>query len=121
MREISRLIATLLIWVSFTVVMTSSSSPLNSNGLSGGAAVIAIAFLAAAAGGSTLAVWVARPQETTQPPLEKAKRTRVGRFMDSLSDDEIAELRARLMADDAEPVALDDLLHAPEQGRRVNR
>jgi hypothetical protein len=119
MSEISKLIATFLIWMSFTIIMTSSSSPLNSSALSGGAAVLAIAFLASAAGGSTLAIWIAGARANREESDAKAKRTRsrVGRFMESLSDDEVAELRTRLMVDDGEVTSLETLLSAREEER----
>jgi hypothetical protein len=54
---------------------------------------------------------------------EKPKRTRsqVGRFMESLSEGEIAELQARLMADDGEIVPLDQLIAEQEEERRSRR
>jgi hypothetical protein len=41
-------------------------------------------------------------------------------MMDSLSDDEIAELRARLMADDGEVVPLEQLM-TEHEARRSSR
>ncbi len=119
MSEISKLIATFLIWTSFTIIMTSGNSPLNNSGLTGGAAVLAIAFLACAAGGSTLAIWIAGARANREESDAKAKRTRsrVGRFMESLSDDEVAELRTRLMVDDGEVTSLETLLSAREEER----
>jgi hypothetical protein len=123
MSEISKLIATFFIWTSFTVIMTSGSSPLNNAGLSGGSAVLAIAFLASAAGASTLAIWIAGAKANREESNTKAKRTRsrVGHFVESLSDDEIAELRARSMADDGEVTSLETLLSAREEERLHRR
>lgn len=117
MSEISKLIATFLIWMSFTIVMTSGTSPLNSSDLSGGSAVLAIVFLAIAAGGSTLGIWVGTAKASREQSDGKAKRTRsrVGQFMDSLSDDEVAELRARLMVEEDESVPLESLLSQRER------
>jgi hypothetical protein len=122
MQSVAKLIAVFLIWLSFTVVMTSGGSPLSE--ATGDAAVIMTVVLAIAAGGSTVAVWQSNePRQLREPRIEKAKRThsRVGRFVDSLGDDEIAELRARLMVDDGEVVALEDLVSQQRQGQYGER
>jgi hypothetical protein len=106
-----KLIAITIIWIAFTVVLTSSTSPVSN--VEGDVVIWITMVLAAAAGGSTIAVTQAR--DTSEQPersAEKSKRTRtrVGQFMDSLSDDEIAELRARLMDDDGEVMPLETLM-----------
>jgi hypothetical protein len=110
-----------IIWFAFTIIMTSGSSPVA--GADGESAVWLTLALALAAGGSTLAIAVG--SDRSQPEeqrVEKAKRTRshVGRMMDSLSDDEVAELRARLMAEDDEVVPLEQLM-AEREERRSSR
>jgi hypothetical protein len=110
-----------IIWIAFTVIMTSGSSPVSN--ADGSSAVWLTLALALAAGGSTLAIAVGGDRsQPAEQRVEKAKRTRsrVGRMMDSLSDDEVAELRARLMADDDEVVPLEQLM-AEREERRSSR
>ena len=117
-----RMIATLIIWVAFTVMMTSSSGPA---ARADGTAITGI--LAGAAFLSTLAVWFGsfRQAQTTESQItaaEKGKRrsgTRVSRLMDEMDADDLAELRARLMAldDEGEQVSLETLLTEEESQR----
>jgi hypothetical protein len=85
-----KLAAIAIIWIAFTVMMTAGTSPVS------GADGDALIWLTA--GGSTLAIALARDHAPQEPNREKAKRasSRAGRFMDSLSDDDVAELRAPL-------------------------
>ncbi len=117
MNAIAKLVATFMIWACFTIIMTAGSSPVSQ--AMGGTAVIMTVVLAIAASASTAAIWQSG-EKTESHSAEKAKRThtRVARFVDRLSDDEIAELRSRLMADDGEVVPLDELLRTREQDRR---
>lgn len=106
-----------IIWLAFTIIMTAGTSPIS--GADGESAVWLTLALALAAGVSTLGIAVGSDKsQSEEQHAEKAKRTRsrVGRFMDSLSDDEVAELRARLMADDGEVVSLEQLM--AERGER---
>ena len=114
-----KLAATFIIWTAFTIIMTTGHSPLAE--ATGGAAVMMTVVLAIAAAVSSVAVWQGGEQNTLKrEAAEKAKRTRtrVGRFVDTLSNEEIAELRARLTADDGEVVPLDDLLQEHRQNRK---
>lgn len=119
MQSFAKLTAIFIIWTAFTVIMTAGNSPLAE--ATGDAAVIMTVVLAIAAAGSTAAVWQSKePHQSSEQSSEKAKRTptRVGKFMDSLGDDEIAELRARLVADDGETVPLERLMAEQESRRR---
>lgn len=119
MLSLTKLAANFIIWAAFAFIMTASNSPLSE--ATGDAAVIMTIVLAIAAAGSTAAVWQSKePHQSSEQSSEKAKRTRtrVGKFMDSLGDDEIAELRARLVADDGETVPLERLMAEQESRRR---
>ncbi len=118
MTGLVKLTAISIIWIAFTIIMTARTSPVS--GADGELLVWLTLALALAAGGSTLAIAHAPDNSQRQEHnAEKAKRTRsrVGRFMDSLSDDEVAELRARLMAEDGEVVPLEQLMAQPEERR----
>ena len=103
----ARVLATMFVWGGVSILGGFTD-------VSGGAAVIMVAILAFAAMGSTWAVWQTDTQGSDeQIAVEKSKRTnapRLSRLIDSLDDDEIAELRLRLMANDEESVPLDTLL-----------
>ena len=120
MNSVTKLAATFIIWTAFTIIMTTGNSPLAQ--ATGGSAVMMTVVLAIAAGASSIAIWQGGEKSNSKHvAVDKAKRTRtrVGRFVDTLSDDEIAELRARLTAEDGEVVPLDDLLS--QQGKRQYR
>jgi hypothetical protein len=119
MQSLTKLAAIFIIWTAFTVIMTTGNSPLAQ--ATGDSAVIMTIVLAIAAGGSTVAISQSgEAHQLREQSLEKAKRTRtrVGRFVDSLGDDEIAELRARLVADDGEVTPLEQLMSEQESRRR---
>jgi hypothetical protein len=118
MQSITKLAAVFFIWTAFTIIMTSSNSPLSQ--ADGNGAVVMTVVLAIAAAGSTTAVWQSKESNPVQT-AEKAKRTRtrVGRFVDSLGEEELAELRSRLVAEDGETVPLEQLMgehHARRRG-----
>jgi hypothetical protein len=113
----ARVLATMFVWGGVSILGSFTD-------VTGGFAVMMIAILAFAAMMSTRAVWgIGGQSADTQAQLEKAKRVgsmRLGRIVDSLSDDEIAELRMRLMGNDEEVVPLDSLLsrqHDEPRGR----
>lgn len=90
--------------------------------------ILALALILAATV-STFAIWRKAHMETDAAPQARrgsqAKVKRGGRVelvMDSLSEDELMELRARLIeAENAEAVPLEDLLFNPEAERRGRR
>lgn len=99
-----RLIATIVIWVTFSIISSSIlTSPTGSVSNANGATVFGIFFvMAAAAMISTLAVWLGARGSQVETPASKNKRlerTRVDRLINQLSDDEIYELEARLLAE----------------------
>ncbi len=111
MQSLAKLAAIFFIWTAFTIIMTAGNSPLSN--ATGETAVIMTVVLAIAAAGSTAAVWQSKePVQPQEQSSEKAKRTRtrVGKFMDSLGEEELAELRARLGAEDGETVPLERLM-----------
>jgi len=119
MQSLTKLAAIFIIWTAFTIIMTVGNSPLAQ--ATGATAVVMTIALAGAAGGSTIAIWQSKEaHQSPEQSSEKAKRTRtrVGRFVDSLGEDEIAELRARLVADDGETVPLERLMAEQESRRR---
>jgi hypothetical protein len=83
------------------------------NQVSGGTLALLTAILAVTAASATTAVWRDRHGSATAvEAAEKAKRhSRVERLMEQLDDRDIAELRARLAAnEDGDAVPLEDLL-----------
>lgn len=107
---------TVLIWTAFTIVTVALLAAGQFN------FIVGVAFALAAVFG-TAAVWGAKIEAGDNAETEKAKRRgRIEKFVDQLDDDEIAELRARLMADsDGETVSLDELLHEMESRRDNSR
>lgn len=101
-----RLLATALIWMAFAAIaMYGINSRMDEPAL-----VFIVAICALAAASSTRALWTYSAEAGEE--AEKAKRQgRVGRLMAALSEDDLAELRARLAAgSDGEALSLDDLL-----------
>jgi flagellar biosynthesis component FlhA len=114
--QIPRMIATGIIWAAITAIMMTmmiTQSDLN---------FIIVAILAGAAWFATDTVWSSGKNEAkaAQEESEKAKRqTKVERLVDTLSQQELNELRSRLVADsDGELVSLDDVL---SEQRRQSR
>jgi membrane protein implicated in regulation of membrane protease activity len=108
MQEKTRLIATLVIWIGFTIMtstlLTSVTGPIAT---ANGAAVFGIVLvLAMVALLSTLVVWVgghSYQEVERESRIAKAKRTnrnRVERLIESLDDDEIYDLEALLLSRD---------------------
>ena len=107
MRDLYRLIATIVIWVMFTgitiAMLTSSTGVFERNT---GDLVPVMAILAAAATLSTISVWagpemLARTPHTSADSLTKRKREqreRMSRLVQDLNDDDVYELEALLLA-----------------------
>jgi hypothetical protein len=112
MNSVAQVLATLFIWGASSAMVTAFSIQ---NNVSGFNFVILIAIVMASAVSATRFVWrgpAAAAVEAAYSSSEKTKRAanqRLQRVMNSLSDDEIAELRARLSADD-EMVPLESLM-----------
>ncbi len=120
MSNFGRLIATMFIWamVPASLSMTSATA--------GTGQIFIVLVLALAAMGTSGFIWLGQggaQQQAAQPlRAEKAKRSpssRVDRLMSALDEDDLAELRERLLASDGElPVPLDTLLTEREPPSR---
>jgi hypothetical protein len=105
----ARVGATFFIWVAFTVV--SVAAIVNSSDI-GGLLFLIMILLTGGAVTATKAVWTG-VENDSQSGSEKSKRQgKLDRVMARLTDQDIEELRARLMADgDGEAISLDELMH----------
>jgi hypothetical protein len=106
----TRLAATFLIWAGCVAIAIFGRSP----NISEGNAVAFMFVLALAGSISTIAVWAStsgHASNDAKEMAEKAKRRgKVERMLDQLSDQDIAELRTRLMEQEADAVPLEDLM-----------
>ena len=105
----ARVGATFFIWVAFTIV---SVAAIVNSAVIGGLLFLIMILLTGGAVTATQSVW--KGVETDkQSEAEKSKRQgKLDRVMARLSDQDIEELRTRLLADnDGEAVSLDELLH----------
>jgi flagellar motor component MotA len=109
MRDNTRLLATLIIWGGFTIIIGIIGGLLATSDTTidlGGAIIVLIILLSlmALVGTSMQAVWSAQPgraDEDESARLAKAKRTgsrRVERLIESLDDDEIYDLETLLLS-----------------------
>jgi hypothetical protein len=105
----ARVGATFFIWVAFTVV--SVAAIVNSSEI-GGLIFLIMILLTGGAVTATQSVWKSVDTDK-QGESEKSKRQgKLDRVMARLSEQDIEELRARLLEDsDGEAVSLDELLH----------
>jgi hypothetical protein len=109
----ARLGATCFVWTAMTIITVAM--------LAAGqfSFVIALVF-AFAAFGTTAAMWNNRiDSQEDKAQAEKAKRRgRLEKFVDQLDDEELDELRARLMSEsDGEAVSLDELMNEVKSRR----
>ena len=110
MRDNTRLIATLIIWIGFTIMVSTITTSVTGPVASGNSATIfgIVLVLALTALIGTLAVWVGGGRSGAAEDLArtaKAKRTtrnRVERLVETLEDDEVYELDALLLAREEE-------------------
>ena len=110
MRDSTRLLGTLIIWIGFattvSIVFTSVAGPMSH--ASEASLIVIAGIFAMMAMISTLAVWFGGGQATGEPYHEagayrKAKRVgsdRIRRLIESLDDDDIYDLEALLLARD---------------------
>lgn len=115
MANLAKMLVTFFIWgmAPLIVIAATDQAVRDINAV----IVVTVVMLAAAMG--TRAVWTSDAL-TVEAQTEKSKRVgsrRVRRLMDSLSDDELDELRARL-GEDGEVVPLDSLLQTSSAGRK---
>jgi flagellar motor component MotA len=109
MRDNTRLLATLIIWGAFTIIIGIIGGLLATSNTTidlAGAIIVLIIILSlmALVGTSMQAVWGAQPggaEDDESARLAKAKRTgsrRVERLIEQLDDDEIYDLEALLLS-----------------------
>ena len=113
----ARVVATTAIWGAFAIVMGMVMG-----NLSDGSLVILSAIFMIGAAGATSAVWAGGRAAGAQSvaAVEKSKRAgsmRVSRIVDSLSDEELDQLRARL-EEREETVPLESLLSQRQKQQR---
>jgi hypothetical protein len=105
MRDNGRFVATLVIWIGFTIMTatigTSGTGPFAND--SGAAVFGVILVLALTAMISTLAVWLGRGSSVQEESSRVAKakrqsRDRIEHLVESLDDDDVYELEALLLA-----------------------
>lgn len=113
-----RLFSTLIVWTAITVIAISLM--IFNVELEGFMAVFIPILLILAGLSSMRYIWRDSSQDSRSESIEKAKRkSRIEHLVATLNEDELAELRNRLMAGyDGEAVPLDDLLAEYEQGGR---
>lgn len=111
--NLARMISTVIIWAALTAIaMTAIISGAEVN-------FIVAAIVMGTAMVATISIWD-KAEKGEEKSAEKLKRRgRVDRMLESLSDAELDELRARLTESDGEMVGLDELLQ--EQRRRTRR
>lgn len=114
-----RLFSTLIVWTAITVIAISLM--IFNVELEGFMAVFIPILLILAGLSSMRYIWRDSGQDSRSESIEKAKRkSRIEHLVATLNEDELAELRSRLVAGyDGEAVPLDDLLAEYErEGRR---
>jgi hypothetical protein len=105
----AKAIASAIVWTAFTIVAGGTLA--SSDNLSGGVVVVIMVLLVIAAGVSMGFIWMGDKENNTES-AEKAKRqSKLDRVLEKLSDQDVEELRTRLMAEsDGEEVSLNELL-----------
>jgi hypothetical protein len=115
----TRLMATFLIWLAFTVTMvTAMVTGIASD--SGAYFLAAFTIFVIGVSVATTAVWRYGSSDTSAQSSEKTKRrSQVERLLERMDENELDELRTRLMSDsDGETVGLGELLAERERQRR---
>ncbi len=110
MNNLSRVVSTAFIWVAMAIIMVATVSSPNVND----EWVIPVMGLLVIAGGvvGTGVVWSQGWGQSAGQAAEKAKRSsRIDRFLNTVDERELDELRARLMDEqDGEVVSLEEIL-----------
>lgn len=105
----ARVGATFFIWVAFTVV--SVAAIVNSSDI-GGLLFLIMILLTGGAVTATQSVWKGLQNDNLSEAEKSKRQGKLDRVMARLSDQDIEELRARLLEDgDGESVSLDELMH----------
>lgn len=110
MRESTRLYATLIIWVAFTIttalILTADSGLVSR--IETYEAIPILGVLAGAATLSTWAIWIAAgrgstPEAVSDADAKRKRRTRLERLVDTMDDEDLYELEALLAMRDEQP------------------
>ncbi len=115
MRDSTRLIGTLIIWLAFTITVSTTFTTVTgpmARASETTLVVTAVTFALAALVG-TLAVWLGgeRAAQDTETVSRKAKRVqsnRLERLIEALDDDEIYDLEALLLSRDRDSAGRDN-------------
>jgi hypothetical protein len=108
----ARVGATFFIWLAFTVV---SVAAIVKSDVIGGLLFLMMILLAGAVVTATQFVWKGAEANNRDEAEKFKRRDKLDKVIAKLSEQDIEELRARLLADsDGEAVSLDDLLHRRE-------
>jgi hypothetical protein len=106
----ARVLATFFVWTAFTIIVVAAMvSHINVDAFAG---IVLTIILAGSASGATSAIWKGGKADE-EGSAEKAKRrNNVDRVLERLSDQEIEDLRARLIGEssDGEAVSLNELI-----------
>jgi hypothetical protein len=100
----TRLTGTLIIWISFTIILGIMGAVISDSTLDTAVSGIVFAIILVLTVGvtiSTRAIWQSENAPAREIPIAKAKRLqrdRIERLIDALDDDDIYELQARLLA-----------------------
>jgi hypothetical protein len=110
----SRIGATFFIWLAFTVV--SITAMLRDIPVQSGSSVFLAILLVLGAVSATRYVWRGSEMTSRETAEKMKRRSRVERMIDRMSEQDIEELRARLLSDsDGEASSLEELMR--QQGR----
>ena len=105
----ARTISSFFVWTAFTIVGVAAI--VNGSNMSTFAGIVLAIIMAGAAVTATQSIWKSNDADDSKSTEKNKRRNNIDRVLERLSDREIEDLRARLMADsDGEAVSLDDLL-----------
>jgi hypothetical protein len=105
----ARAISSFFVWTAFTIVGVAAI--VNGSNMSTFTSIVLAVILAGSAVTATQSIWKSQDADDGNSAEKNKRRNNVDRILERLSDREIEDLRARLMADgDGEAVSLDDLL-----------
>ena len=105
----ARSASSFFVWTAFTIVGVAAI--VNGSNMSTFTSVVLAIILAGSAVTATQAIWKNHDTDEGKADEKHKRRTQVDRMLERLSDREIEDLRARLIADsDGEAVSLDELI-----------
>lgn len=110
----AQVLATFIIWISFVLIMIYGRYP----NVQEGNAVFLSAVMIFGVVLATTAVWAFPARQGAVEEAAKAKRrSRIERMLDEMSEQDLEELRARLMDADGELADMDELFHSIQSQR----